>query len=63
MVHTGGHEVTSAVGSYDISKGVRVGLTPQLRDELIVHEVLQSNSVNTTTSRSNVELHKALTVP
>ena len=48
MVHSGGHEVTSTAGSYDIDKGIRVELAPQLRDEVIIHEVLQTNSVNAT---------------
>jgi len=51
MVHSGGHEVTSAAGSYDIDKGIRVELAPQLRDEVIIHEVLQTNGVNTTRSQ------------
>jgi len=48
MVHSGRHEVTSTAGGYDIDKGIRVELAPQLRDEVIIHEILQTNGVNIT---------------
>ena len=62
MVHSGGHEVTSTAGSYDIDKGIRVELTPQLRDEVIIHEVLQANSVNTTRRRYGITQSAYFTV-